>query len=175
METISSICRKCGHHSQKQIVESSLMMVVVSEWRCPKCRADARDCKLILESLPDEEEEALGEPTAVMVFSAAEDEEDREIYREEEEEEEQIPLEVLTADECPRTEGLDLDQLFSLPCDESTDQSIFCGVCQEPAVGSQVTTLPRCGHRYHKLCINPWVLSHNSCPVCREQVVPQRI
>ena len=69
-----------------------------------------------------------------------------------------------------KREGLDMGQVFALPCGRWDDASVFCGVCQEPAVGDFVTRLPLCDHRFHKLCINPWLFIHNTCPICRKQV-----
>merc|ERR1711898_22393 len=35
--------------------------------------------------------------------------------------------------------------------------------------GSDVVTLP-CGHEYHFECIQPWLSTQRSCPVCRAEV-----
>lgn len=32
------------------------------------------------------------------------------------------------------------------------------------------TAVLECGHRFHRSCIDPWVLEHSSCPLCRADV-----
>lgn len=75
------------------------------------------------------------------------------------------------AQEKKKPAGLDLGQIFALPCGRHDDSSIFCSVCQDPACGDHVMRLPNCGHMFHKLCINPWLIEHNTCPTCRKNVV----
>ena len=28
-----------------------------------------------------------------------------------------------------------------------------------------------CGHVFHKVCLNPWICRHNTCPMCRTQII----
>ncbi|THG22099.1 hypothetical protein TEA_014406 [Camellia sinensis var. sinensis] len=46
-----------------------------------------------------------------------------------------------------------------------------CAVClEEFREGTELTSMP-CSHLFHHHCIEPWLESHNSCPMCRS-VVP---
>lgn len=54
----------------------------------------------------------------------------------------------------------------SVEDDEHTD----CRICITDYVdGEKVTTLP-CGHRYHKECIETWLMKKAECPICRKSI-----
>lgn len=42
-----------------------------------------------------------------------------------------------------------------------------CAVCLEPC-REGLAELPRCGHVFHAECIEPWLASSASCPLCRQ-------
>ncbi|XP_057415305.1 RING-H2 finger protein ATL74-like [Lotus japonicus] len=49
----------------------------------------------------------------------------------------------------------------------ATDCSICLGEFMD---GVKVRVLPKCNHVFHVKCIDVWLLSHSSCPNCREVI-----
>ncbi|KAG1335220.1 E3 ubiquitin-protein ligase ATL41 [Cocos nucifera] len=50
--------------------------------------------------------------------------------------------------------------------------SVQCAVCLGQAQeGEMVRLLPKCKHVFHVECINVWLYSHSTCPLCRSDVV----
>ncbi|KAG0532567.1 hypothetical protein BDA96_04G118300 [Sorghum bicolor] len=51
----------------------------------------------------------------------------------------------------------------------------LCAVCLEDVQrGETVRRLPACGHLFHKDCIDMWLHSHTTCPLCRCDLSPRR-
>lgn len=47
-----------------------------------------------------------------------------------------------------------------------------CPICLGEFVdGEKVRVLPKCNHRFHVRCIDTWLLSHSSCPNCRQSLL----
>ncbi|XP_044475164.1 RING-H2 finger protein ATL11-like [Mangifera indica] len=52
--------------------------------------------------------------------------------------------------------------------------SLECAVClNEFEDDETLRLLPKCSHVFHSDCIDAWLASHNTCPVCRANLVPQ--
>uniref|UniRef100_A0A0E0JFI4 RING-type E3 ubiquitin transferase n=1 Tax=Oryza punctata TaxID=4537 RepID=A0A0E0JFI4_ORYPU len=51
--------------------------------------------------------------------------------------------------------------------------SVECAICLSGVhEGEMVRQLPACGHMFHQVCIDMWLSSHASCPVCRGKAAP---
>ncbi|XP_062211484.1 E3 ubiquitin-protein ligase EL5-like [Phragmites australis] len=51
-----------------------------------------------------------------------------------------------------------------------------CAVCiTELAAGEAARVLPRCGHAFHVECVDMWLRSHSTCPLCRCAVVDEEV
>lgn len=49
--------------------------------------------------------------------------------------------------------------------------SLECSICLESFVlGDELIRLP-CGHRFHAVCLDPWVRIRGDCPYCRSVIV----
>ncbi len=35
-----------------------------------------------------------------------------------------------------------------------------------------IRRLPVCGHEFHAACIEAWLASHTTCPMCRHSLLP---
>lgn len=86
-------------------------------------------------------------------------------------------------DHNEREKGLDKSVIEALPVVAYSPDSIKssfdpsgendCVVCLSGFVeGEKVRLLPHCKHGFHLVCIDTWLLSHTTCPVCRRSVHP---
>ncbi|KAL5220421.1 hypothetical protein ABZP36_025134 [Zizania latifolia] len=56
---------------------------------------------------------------------------------------------------------------------ETSANSFECAVCLNAVdEGEMVRQLPGCGHVFHQECIDVWLSSNASCPVCRRKAEP---
>ncbi|EAZ40672.1 hypothetical protein OsJ_25141 [Oryza sativa Japonica Group] len=66
--------------------------------------------------------------------------------------------------------GLDEASMAKLPCRVvgKGEEAVDCAVCiTELAAGETARVLPRCGHGFHVACVDMWLKSHSTCPLCR--------
>lgn len=46
-----------------------------------------------------------------------------------------------------------------------------CTICQDRiTTGQQTRKLNHCGHTFHRTCIDPWLSTHVTCPMCRHDL-----
>lgn len=69
--------------------------------------------------------------------------------------------------------GLDQSVIDSLPvffCKDivGSDEQFDCAICLcEFSEQDKLRLLPNCGHAFHMDCIDTWLLSNSTCPLCR--------
>ncbi|VAI38910.1 unnamed protein product [Triticum turgidum subsp. durum] len=74
-----------------------------------------------------------------------------------------------------RRHGLDASALSALPVTAYRKESgaaarAECAVClAELADGDQARELPNCGHLFHLECVDAWLRTRTTCPLCRAQ------
>ncbi|KAM0833533.1 hypothetical protein ACQ4PT_064207 [Festuca glaucescens] len=80
-----------------------------------------------------------------------------------------------------RDKGVDPELLRSLPVTvyraavpegfAAEDVRVECAVClSDLEDGEEARFLPRCGHGFHAQCVDTWLASHSTCPLCRVTV-----
>ncbi|XP_020578889.1 RING-H2 finger protein ATL3-like [Phalaenopsis equestris] len=76
--------------------------------------------------------------------------------------------------------GLDPTILRSIPITlykpSDFKHGLECAVClSELTAGEEARLLPKCGHGFHLQCIDTWLQSHSTCPICRRSVGPEAV
>lgn len=57
--------------------------------------------------------------------------------------------------------------------DLGTEGRAECSICMEEVnIGEQVTDLP-CHHWFHGECVKAWLTEHDTCPHCRQSIMPK--
>ncbi|KAI3957760.1 hypothetical protein MKX01_007591 [Papaver californicum] len=48
-----------------------------------------------------------------------------------------------------------------------------CSICLSDYNSTDIARLlPDCGHLFHQMCVDPWLLQHPTCPICRASPLP---
>ncbi|KAM0833387.1 hypothetical protein ACQ4PT_064286 [Festuca glaucescens] len=56
---------------------------------------------------------------------------------------------------------------------EATASCVMCSVCLEDVHGGEIVRqLPACRHIFHVECVDMWLQSHRTCPMCRSVIKP---
>ena len=50
---------------------------------------------------------------------------------------------------------------------EDLEESDNCSICLENYNKDNIINVLKCGHKYHKDCIDDWINDNNKCPLCR--------
>ncbi|XP_077227653.1 E3 ubiquitin-protein ligase ATL41-like [Tasmannia lanceolata] len=80
----------------------------------------------------------------------------------------------------PPMRGLDASVIQTLPIftykrtDQPDDSGVECAVCLGSLEENEMARLlPNCKHMFHVQCIDMWLYSHSTCPICRTGAEPQ--
>ncbi|XP_077212823.1 RING-H2 finger protein ATL66-like [Tasmannia lanceolata] len=66
--------------------------------------------------------------------------------------------------------GLDPATIESLPVQlhRSSAEEVQCSICLSNFIEEEkVKMLPNCNHAFHPLCVDKWLSTQSSCPLCR--------
>ncbi|KAK4887654.1 hypothetical protein RN001_003925 [Aquatica leii] len=55
--------------------------------------------------------------------------------------------------------------------DNEVQDGECCAICIEPYKVSEVLRMLPCQHEFHKSCIDPWLLEHRTCPMCKMDIL----
>lgn len=55
--------------------------------------------------------------------------------------------------------------------DNEVQDGECCAICIEPYKISEVLRMLPCHHEFHKSCIDPWLLEHRTCPMCKMDIL----
>lgn len=70
------------------------------------------------------------------------------------------------------TGGLTIEQIHqATTLGVHRDEAQICAICHQSIETSSVSqTIVVCGHSFHPVCVERWLVRNNSCPVCRAHV-----
>jgi len=71
--------------------------------------------------------------------------------------------------------GLDPAQIKTLPCEIASgilEMQLECSICLSQVCDGECTRrLPKCGHTFHRCCIDLWLVRNAECPLCKQHVL----
>ncbi|XP_021887185.1 E3 ubiquitin-protein ligase ATL41-like [Carica papaya] len=85
------------------------------------------------------------------------------------------PAPQVNSSEPPKT-GLDQEIINSLPVIvfKKADGEDECSVCLSELEDEEMArVLPNCNHSFHVDCIDKWLSSNSTCPICRTEAEPR--
>lgn len=53
-----------------------------------------------------------------------------------------------------------------------TEEECTCSICHNRISNGQIVRVLRCSHTFHNDCVDRWLYSASTCPLCRTRVVP---
>lgn len=53
------------------------------------------------------------------------------------------------------------------------DESDNCAVCLDGYKAGDVVRILPCQHEFHKMCIDPWLVEHRTCPMCKLNILKE--
>uniref|UniRef100_A0A1A9W0Q8 RING-type domain-containing protein n=1 Tax=Glossina brevipalpis TaxID=37001 RepID=A0A1A9W0Q8_9MUSC len=53
----------------------------------------------------------------------------------------------------------------------SNGDQLSCAICIDDLLSKEIIRTLPCNHRFHVKCIDKWLQSHNTCPMCRAPVI----
>ena len=71
--------------------------------------------------------------------------------------------------------GISREELTWLPVVKYSENRVSggvdCAICLEKVrEGERCRVLPRCGHFFHRSCVDRWIVVAPACPICRTGV-----
>ena len=55
--------------------------------------------------------------------------------------------------------------------DNLIQSKLSCPICLENYSTKEFKRELKCGHTFHKKCIDKWIKKYNTCPICREKII----
>ncbi|XP_037886209.1 RING-H2 finger protein ATL70-like [Glossina fuscipes] len=70
-----------------------------------------------------------------------------------------------------RTSQINMLPSYEYNVDKSCDNQAYCAVCINDLVSKELIRKLPCGHNFHAECLDKWLQSHETCPMCRTRVI----